>query len=190
MALNIPLLDDLSRAWSDELPEELGNSMDAHVDYIIRHVRPYSEDLREMEFWLNKRWKEIRDDAAFHESILHIFSPPNEYLLSVDGNIARGTWRPLPDQNTLILEIGGRSELFDLVFLNPVFLILKKHGGQGQSRQRKYFVLVYEYALPSGIDWRNVMELLYNVYRGDSGRYKTWLIFLLVVVAIIVALSL
>ncbi len=189
MAFKISLLDDLARAFSDELPEHIGNdSLDAHVDYILPHVRAYGEDLREPEFWLGKRWKEIRDNADFHESVLHIFNQPNEYLLAVDGNIMRGSWRLLTDYNTLILEIGGRSELFDLVFLNPDFMILRKHGDQARKGQRKYFVLVNEYA-SHGVDWRNLMELLYNVYRSDSGRYSTWLILILIVVAVVLALS-
>lgn len=189
MAFNIPLFNDLARAWSDELPDKIGNdTLDDHVDYILPHVRAYGEDLREPEFWLGKRWKEIRDDATFHETILHVFNPPNEYMLVVDGNILRGSWRQMVPYNSFILEIGGRSELFDLAFLNPDFMILKKHGDQARKGQRKYFVLAHEYTARN-IDWRNLMELLYNVYRSDSGRYSAWLIFILVVVGIILALS-
>ena len=190
VAFNLKIFDDLARAFSDELPPDLGN-LDGHVDYILKHVRPYGEDLHEAggKFWLSKRWKEIRDDATFHESILHIFNPEGEYMISVDGNIGKGGWRTLNSDNTLILEFGGRSELFDLAFLNPDFMILKKHGDQTRKNLRKYIVFVKE-GTAKDIDWRNLMELLYNVYRSDSQRYISWVLFIVVVIAIVLVLSL
>jgi hypothetical protein len=193
LAQNIKIFDDLARAFSDELPQNLGN-MDEHLDYIIKHVRPYGEDLVEENFWIAKRWKELRDDATFHESILHIFNVGGEYLLSVDGNIGKGTWRKLGTENTIILEFGGKSELFDLRHLNNDFLVLGKHGDQVRKGNRKYFCLVREGATRDKqgkeIDWRNLMELLYNSYRSDSGRYSAWLGLILVIVVIILILSL
>ncbi len=188
MALNIPFLNDLAKAFSDELPKDLGN-LDEHVDYILQHVQPYSEDLREHSFWYNRRWKEVRDDAGFHESILHVFSETGEYLLAVDGNIIPGRWRHLGAENSMILEMGGKSELFDLAFLNPDFFILQKHGDQTRKGLRKYFVFVHEPAARN-YDWRNLMELLYNVYRSDSGRFMIWIFIILVVLAVVMFLSL
>jgi hypothetical protein len=189
LAQNIKIFDDLARAFSDELPQKLGN-MDEHLDYIIKHVKPYGEDLVEEKFWIAKRWKEVREDATFHESILHIFNTGGEYLLSVDGNIGKGTWRKLGTENTIILEFGGKSELFDLKYLNADFFILGKHGDQLRKGNRKYFCLARESVAKDGIDWRNLMELLYNTYRSDSGRYSAWAGFALVVVIIILILSL
>jgi hypothetical protein len=193
MAFEIRLFDELARAFSDELPKELGD-MDSHLDYIIKHVRPYGTDLNNEPVWIAKRWRELREDATFHENILHIYNTGGEYLLSVDGNIGKGTWRKLGEENAVILEFGGKSELFDLRFLNNDFLILGKHGDQARKGNRKYFCLVREGATRDGsgkeIDWRNLMELLYGSYRTDSGRYSSWLLFALVVVIIILILSL
>lgn len=188
MALHIPIIGELVKSFNDELPTELGD-MDNHLDYILRHVMPFSEDLREGHFWLGKRWKEVRDDAGFHESILHIFSGESEYLKSVDGNISRGAWRMLGGSNSLILEMGGVSELYDLAFLNDHFFILKKHGDQTRKGKNKYRLFSFE-ATTRGLDWRQLMELLYNVYRSDSGRFSSWFFFILIVVAIILVLSL
>ena len=171
---------DISRALSPELPPDLGN-MDDHLDFIIPKVISYGEDLREEPFWLNIRWKEIRDDETFHEAVLHMFNTGGEYLLIVDGNVMKGTWRKVGQYNSLLLEIGGRTELFDLRFLNSDFLILTKHGDQGRKNLRCYFCLVREnVARGSGAaDWRNIMERLYNIWRENSLSIWAWLVFII-----------
>ncbi|MEZ4920250.1 MAG: hypothetical protein R2792_14190 [Saprospiraceae bacterium] len=188
MAFNI--IRDIGRAFSPDLPNDLG-TMDQHLDFIIPKVIPFGEDLREEEFWVGRRWKEVRDDEGFHEAILHIFNGGNEYMLSLDGNVLRGTWRRLEGYNTLILEVGGRSELFDLRFLNGDFMVMTKHGDQGRKGQRKYFCLAHEPVTMSQgreLDWRNIMERLFNVWRDNSISIWAWLLFI-VVLAVILWLS-
>lgn len=176
------LLRDISRAISPDLPKDLGD-MDSHLIFILKKVAPYGEDLREEKFWLSKRWKEVRDDEGFHESILHIFNGGGEYLLSLDGNVVKGTWKRLERDNTLILEISGKSELFDLRFLNTDFMVLSKHGDQNRLGKRRYFCLVHEPASRASgqeLDWRNLMEKLFNVWRDNSLSIWAWFIFFLV----------
>lgn len=190
MASEFRLFNDISRAFSPELPRDLG-TMDQHLDFILPKVIPYGEDLREEQFWLSKRWKEVRDDEGFHEAILHIFNPGGEYLLSLDGNLIKGTWRKLGQENSLIVEVAGRSELFDLRFLNSDFIVLTKHGDQARKGQRKYFCLIHERASrgPKGeLDWRNIMEKLFNVWRDNSLSLWAWLIFI-ALLGVIVYLS-
>jgi len=181
MALEFRLFNDISRAFSPELPRDLG-TMDQYLDFILPKVIPYGEDLREEHFWLNKRWKEIRDDEGFHEAILHIFGTGGEYLLSLDGNLVKGTWRKLGEENSLIIEVAGRSELFDLRFMNAEFIVLTKHGDQGRKGQRRYFCLIHERvsrgANGRDLDWRNVMEKLFNVWRDNSLGIWAWLFFI------------
>lgn len=182
---------DVSRAFSPELPDELG-TLDEHLQYIIPHVIGFGEDLRETAYWHSRRWREVRDDEGFHESILHIFNPGGEYLYVMDGNIIKGSWRQLGAENTLILEIAGRSELFDLRFLNAEFLILAKHGDQSRKGNRRFFCLAYE-PLTRGrggdIDWRNLMERMYNIYRENSLSLWSWFFFILAI-AVVIYLSL
>ncbi|MBL7776631.1 MAG: hypothetical protein JNK89_11555 [Saprospiraceae bacterium] len=181
MAFEFRLLNDISRAFSPELPRDLG-TMDQHLDFIVPKIIPYGEDLGEEEFWLDKRWKEVRDDEGFHEAILHIFSRGGEYLLSLDGNLIKGTWRRLGAENSLIIEVAGRSELFDLRFMNNDFIVLTKHGDQARKGQRKYFCLIHERASRGSrgqeLDWRNVMEKLFNVWRDNSLGIWAWLFFI------------
>ncbi|HND88521.1 MAG TPA: hypothetical protein PK971_09335, partial [Saprospiraceae bacterium] len=179
------LFRDISKAFSPELPAGLG-SMDQHLDFILPHVRPFGEDLREPKYWQNMRWMEVRDEEGFHEAILHIFHTGGEYMLVLDGNIVKGSWRQLGQSNSLIIEINGRSELFELQFLNGVFLILSKHGDQVRKGFRKYFVLANERA--ARMDWRNLMELLFNTYRERSISVGAW-VFFLILLAVIIYLS-
>lgn len=183
------IIGDISKAFSPDLPQDLGD-MDAHLDFILPKVIPYGEDLREEKFWHRKRWKEVRQEEGFHEAILHIFQPGGEYMLSIDGNLMKGGWRQLADFNSLIIEIGGRNELFDLRFLNNDFLILTKHGDQARKGQRRYFLLVNEPATRSGgreLDWRNLMERMFNIWRENSLSLWAWLFFLIAIGVIIYA---
>lgn len=65
---------------------------------------------------------EIREEEGFHEAILHIFEEGGEYMLSIDGNLMKGTWRQLGEYNSLVVEISGKNELFDLRFMNAEFI--------------------------------------------------------------------
>ncbi|MCS6929255.1 MAG: hypothetical protein NZM43_07145 [Saprospiraceae bacterium] len=176
-------LKDVSRTFAAELPADLG-SLDQHLDFILPKVIPFGEDLREEKFWIGKRWKEVRDDEGFHEAILHIFNSGGEYLLSLDGNVMRGSWKRLGESNSLLLEQAGRVELFDLRFLNSDFMVLTKHGDQVRKGHRKYFLLVHEPATrsPKGgdIDWRSLMEKLFNIWRENNISFNSWLLLFVV----------
>lgn len=180
---------EISRALSPDLPNDLGD-LDSHLDFILPKVIPYGEDLRETQFWLDKRWKEVRDEEGFHEAILHIFAQNGEYLLSLDGNLIKGSWRQLAGENALIVEMGERSELFDLRFLNSEFMVLTKHGDQARKGLRRFFLLAHESITRSRgveIDWRNIMEKLFNVWRENSLSIWAWIFFLLILGAILYA---
>ena len=183
------IFGEISKALSPDLPKDLGD-MDAHLDFILPKVNPYGEDLREGKFWIGKRWKEIRQEEGFHEAILHIFYNEGEYMLSIDGNLMKGSWKQLGEYNSLVIEIGGRSELFDLRFLNGDFIVLTKHGDQARKGQRRYFLMMHEPASrPRGVDldWRNVMEKMFNIWRENSVSIWAWLFFIFVIFAIIYA---
>lgn len=179
------LLDKIARSFSLEMPEF--KKMDQYLDFIIPLIQPWSEDLREQEFYLDTRWLEIRDDPNFHDSILHIFRAKGEYLISVDGNISKGGWRTLLDTNTLILDSSGKSELYDLAFLNSNFFILQKHGNQERKGMRKYFVIGKESYI-SELEWQEIMDLLFNHYR-DNSKFISFVIIAVVVAAIAIAFS-
>ena len=191
MAIENPFLDKVSRSFSVELPKL--DTMDAYLDHIIPLIKDWGEDLREEEFYLDTRWLEIRDTDDFHESVLHIFRDEEEYLLSTDGNISKGVWRRLPKSNTLIIEQVEderivKSELFDLAFMNKDFFILKKHGDQKRINKNKYHVMGRERHV-KGLEWRDVMEPMFNLYRSNS-QFIVIVGVALFVVAVIIVFSL
>ncbi len=187
MAIENKFLDSITKPFNLELPE--ADTMDEYLDFILPAVRPWSEDLREEEFYIDTRWLEIRDNDDSLESILFIFRAEEEMLISIDGNISRGVWRRLEKSNTVIIEqtVDGsivKSELYDLAFLNKDFFILLKHGDQKRKGKNKYFVLGRE-AVVKKLEWREVMELLFNRYRNNSQFMTMSAVIVLIIVAFI-----
>jgi hypothetical protein len=193
MTFEFNFLNQFNRLLSAELPDDL-RTLDQHLDFIIPCINEYSEDIREPEYWTNKRWKEVREGDQFHEAILHIFTQESEYMLSIDGNLINGKWQQLGEYNTLILEMPGRKELFDLKFMNSDFMILCKHGNQLKEGQRKYFFLVEESKTrhpQTGTDlsWRTICESLFNVFRDDSKSFLLWFLAIALILGTLYLLS-
>ncbi len=161
--------------------------MEDYLEEILPLIRPWSEDLYEQEYWMDVRWLEVRDDEKFHETILHIFRDKGEYMIVRDGDINQARWKTLPDSNTMILESDKKSELFDLSFMNSDFFILRKHGDQSRRGMRKYLVLGRE-NLVKNLEWRDMMELMFNLYRGNS-QMIVYIAVLVVIVAAIIIFS-
>jgi hypothetical protein len=174
-------LDRLTNSFELDLPKNL-ETLDAYIEFIVPKIQPWSEDLREEKFYVGKRWKEVRDTDTYHETVLNMFMPGGEYLVVIDGDISKGAWRYLADTNTFIIDYGGKSQLFDLSFLNNEFFIIQKHGDQIRKGRQQYFVYASEAMLiEKRLDWRATMEELYNIYR-HSSRFSMWLMLLLLII--------
>ena len=180
------LLDRVARTFSVELPE--ADSMDEYIDQILPIIRPLSEDLYETANYVDRPWLEFRDDLNFHKAILHFFNEGGEYLRSVDGDVQRGSWRFMESSNKFLIEQGGRTELYDLAFLDAQFFILDKHGDQRRLGHRKYFVMVWE---PAGrrLEWRNAMELLFQKYQTNNRSYTLLAMFVLIIITLFLLYS-
>lgn len=189
MTLENTFFERIARAFSIELP--FFETMEEYLDYILPIIRSWSEDLTEQEFYLGKPWLEVRDDDSFHEAVLHFFNEGNEYLQSVDGNVHRGGWRLMtPGTNKILVDqFAGnavvRSELYDLAYLDDYFLVLKKHGDQTRKGQDKYFVLGYEPSV-NGLEWRDVMEMLFNKYRSNNIFYRNMIILAIILIVVVI----
>ncbi len=192
--MNIPFLDALTKGFDMEIEMPKRDSLDQYLDAVLPKIRMHSEDLREKTYFQDIRWKEVRDDEKFMEAVLHIFRDGGEYMLVIDGNIVKGSWKQLGGNNTLILEIAGRNELFDLVFLNGVFFVLKKHGDQERKGFRKYHMFVNERAsmAPGGrpLEWREMMERLFNIHRENNSPMSIILAAIVLVIAVVLYFSL
>ncbi len=182
-------LDRLLRSFSLELPYQEG--MDDYLDFILPLIKPWGEDLNETEHYMEKPWMEVRDNEDFHEAVLHFYNEEGEYLVSVDGNIFAGSWQLVEKNNKIILErpFGGamQRELFDLAFMNNDFFVLKKHGDQQRKGFNKYLVMGRE-NLVKNLEWRDVMELMFNRYRNNS-QIIIFVTIFVIIAAIVVIFS-
>jgi hypothetical protein len=86
MTFEFNFLNRLNNLLTAELPTDL-RSLDQHLDFIIPKINEYGEDIREMEYWTNKRWKEVRESEQFHEAILHFSSACNIYIVMLKSQI-------------------------------------------------------------------------------------------------------
>ena len=159
---NNRLTDVITRTFELQLPD--CDTMDDYLDAILERIRPHSETLAEEDIFTETRWLEVRDEDTYRDAMLHIFRANGEYLLAIDGNILKGGWRTLPGTGNFIIEMGGRNELYDLAFLQEDFFVLRKHGDQQRKGLRKYFMMAREEHI-AGLEWRDSVELLFNVYR-------------------------
>ncbi len=186
--------DNIEETFEVNLP--VRETLDQYLDTILPDIWQLGEDLREQKYYVmpgGKPWLEVRDDPGFQESVLHFFNDGGEYLQSVDGNVSRGRWRLLDGTNKIIIEQGGsdrhpgRSELYELAFLNSAFFILKKHGNQSKQG-RKYFFMGFEPYI-RGLKWKDCVDLLYNEYRSQWGAFQYILIFAIIIIIGVVLFS-
>ncbi len=156
---------------------------------VLPKVRPWSEDLREEKFYVNKSWLEFRDELDFHKTTLHIFNPGGEYLKSEEGELSAGRWRYLSDSNKFLIldEKDNEGELFDLAYLDNDFFILRKHGDPRKHGKRVYFMMVHE-PLGRKTEWREAIELLYDKSNQSMGFYFILIIGLLLIIGILLLL--
>jgi hypothetical protein len=184
--MEIRAFDRLNREMEMDMPRF--EHLDDGMDYVLSKIYQWGEDLYEQEYFLYKRWLEVREEEHFHESVLHIFNDGGEYLVSIDGNIQKGAWRFLAESNTFITDFLGKTELYDLAFLNDDYFVLSKHGDQARKGQRRYFVMGRE-GVVSGLIWHEVLDQMFNIYRSSS-KFIFFLVIAVAIVAVILAYSL
>lgn len=170
------LLDKLGQSFRAELPAPTQDTLDGHLNAVLGKVRPWSEDLREEQFYINRPWLEIRDDDAFHATVLHFFNEGGEYIRSTNGDLAIGNWRH--QNNKLMIILGDGGELYDLAFLDGQYFILQKSGGGS------YFFMMFEPAGRAFKDrWLDAVEMLFKKSQSNVSFY------ILIGIAILLALA-
>jgi len=191
--VNIPYIEFLFRPLRSELPDH--DNLDAYIDEIIPQIAPYSEDLYEEEYYTEKLWREVSDKDSNLNVVVHILKKKDsehdlfnaasgaDYMVSIDGDITKGNWTR-PDgtgSNIITLKIANKYELYEKIFINDDFFILKKHGDKWQDGGRKKYLVLGKESHIKDLEWREVVELLYDVY-----RYRLQFILTVLAVAIIV----
>ncbi len=192
--MNIPYIEFLFRPLRSELPDY--DNLDGYIDYIIPKIAPYSEDLYEEEYYTEKLWREVSDRDSNLSVVVHILKKKEDeghdlfnaasgadYMVSTDGDIIKGNWtRPEGSGSSIItLKIANKYELYERIFINEDFFILKKHGDKWQEGSRKKYLVLGRESHVKGLEWREVVELLFDVY-----RYRIQFILTVLAVAIIV----
>lgn len=180
------LLDQIGQTFRKDLPS--ADALDGYLDAILPKARPWSEDLSEKKY-LGKPWLEKRDEDDFHQVVLHFFNNDDEYIKSVNGDIAVGKWRFLEKTNKLIIFPDGDDdgELYDLAFQDNEFFVLAKHGDQKKLGHRKYFFMVIE-SRGKKLEWREAVELLFKKTQSNVSFYILILIIIVLLLAIFLVL--
>ena len=177
------LWNNVLNAFNNELPHF--QSLEEGIDHLMQYMWRFTEDLSEPEFYLNTRWVEVRDDVDFQETVLHVFKEGGNYLRILDGDISTGNWEYTI--GGFVIKFAGKHELYERVFLNEDFFILRKHGDQSLKGQRKYFFMARE-AVARRREWVELLDFMYEIYKGNT-NYIIVVIIVLVIIAAIIFLS-
>lgn len=186
------LFNQIFNSMNEELPEF--DSLDEGIDFLMGYLHRFSEDLWEQEFYVSKRWMEVRDDVNFQEAILHVFEENGQYLRILDGDISTGSWEYT--LGGLVIKFAGRHELYERVFLNEKFFILKKHGDHSSKGNRsKYFFIVTEFfirdlerKMKMKVEWPTLLIIMYDIYKSNS-NYMAIVVGFFILVAVIILMS-
>ncbi len=173
------LLDRLGQSFKVEMPK--ADTLDGYLNLILPKVRPWSEDLREEQFYTGRPWLEIRDDDSFHALTLHFFNPEGEYIKSVNGDLEIGNWRY--QNNKLMIILGDEGELFDLAFLDGQFFILKKSG-----KNSYFFMMLEGIGRPFKDRWIDAVEMLFKKSQSNVSFYILIAIAIVLFMAILLIL--
>ncbi len=179
------LLDKLTTSVS--LPDNF-ESLEEGIHVVNSYIRPYSERLDSYEFYVDRRWIEVRGDMDFQEAILHVFKEGGQYMRIMEGDIETGSWEH--DLNGFILQYQGGYEFYELLFLNENFFILRKHGDHiAKGNNTKYLFYTTE-SIFYKYEWPDILHLMFDTIYKQNSNYLFVLLMFIVVVAIMVFLSL
>jgi hypothetical protein len=177
-------LPTVFNATNLELPRF--KALDEGIEYVMSYIGELSDGLEDKILYLDKRWVEVRDDVNFQENVLHVFKDGGTYLRILEGDISAGNWELNIDG--FVIKFAGKHELYELVFLNEDFFILKKHGDQASKGQRTHFFLARE-KVADGKEWMDLLEVMFTMYKENS-NYIAVVIFIILIAAIILFFSL
>lgn len=173
--------------WSSQILElevPTADTLEGNFEAIFKYIKGENQGL-DSKAYEDVRYVEMRDDDDYHEAVLHIFKPSGEYIIILNGNISRGKWYLL--NGGFVINYGGREEFYQLILLNSVLFVLKKHGSPPPGAKRKYLMFGKE-AVVVGKEWRDIMNALFNPYRTnyDFSGGLFWLILVIVLLLLMI----
>ncbi len=93
---------------------------------IIPRIQRFSQKIDDLTSFMNKHW--VLMDDSLQSKVVYIFrEKDNQLLISVDGEIEKGTWEYLGN-NSLMIESNGRRRLFKHGFIDDSVLAIKVDG--------------------------------------------------------------
>lgn len=177
-------IDNIADTFNIEPPT--GKNFNEEVNKVISSLKKHSEDLREEKFYVGKHLIEKRGDVDYHDYIMHVFNPDEEYLKVVNGNVHCGQWRYLGNK----LMFGMQScpaEVYELAFMDDDVMILIKHGSP-EDENRPFLFLLKE-SLAKKMEWHEALEYLFNKHKNDNTLYIIFGAIIVLIILIVMALS-
>ena len=178
---------------SPDFPQIENGSLDAYLDQILPEIHPFSEDVRETEFYTSmqgKSWMLFSDDPAFREMVCYYFYPLldnniGRFEKTINGHGLVGIWTKLDNVNRIVIEIGKKGQEmrlhYDLKFLSENYMILKLNSLNAEKS--KYLALGYEGHV-KGLSWFEYVEALFYENRPTSRFNLALLMIVLILLAI------
>jgi len=155
----------------------------------ISRVISWSDSLDDRDIYLDKKWVEIDLDGGETQSIQHIFKEDDVYIFSLNGNIVKGFWQTIDGDTSVIIEQydtesnNRQSYLFDLLFLNKQFMVLKKNGKNIPFDKRYLFLTRDNWEDPLTFD--EGIEELRHIKSSSNILYLIGIIIVLAVLALL-----
>lgn len=178
------LLDKIAEPFNIQLP--VSSSMDAAIDGILPAIIGNSQSLGDEDYFLNRQWIRMSDDIGHTAVQLYIFQSGGRIFISNDGKVENGSWNVLDGTQKIIIGAGSMGGiLYNLVFLDADFFILKRHGSL-HGVKNKYLVFANE-RIAARMEWDQSLEMLADKYRNTNTSFLLIsLVLLLIIIGFIV----
>jgi len=153
---------------------------------IFTKIQTTGTTIIDTTFLKDNSWFYITNEM-FESKTVYIFRSNGELLISKNGNITKAHWENLVHStNSLIIEIGKKATLYNLIYLTSDYLILQKDGTEIIEvfiKQERYDLKIPKSTSTNTIDYvlsdlkqmlneRNRQNILLNDLKELKGNKK------------------
>ncbi len=123
---------------------------------IFTKIQAQGTTIIDTTFLKGNSWFYITNEM-FEAKIVYIFRSNGELLISKSGNVIKAHWENLVHStNSLIIEIGKKATLYNLIYLTADYLILQKDGTERIEvfiKQERYDSKILKSTSTNAIDY-------------------------------------